>query len=178
MINTLYKTKKYGLYVHAEQKLHSKKEGVLKYIGRYLSRPPLALYNLINYNENDKTVTFRYVEHKTGQERIETVEATKFIGLLAYHLMPSNFKVIRRYGAYARIKGRLKAFIQKYTAAGRQLFHRKKKRYTYAELLIKNYKINPMICPKCASSMFLYYIGSKKYGKIYSFEDDLLPYFP
>jgi hypothetical protein len=178
MVDKLYKTKKDGLYVHAEQKLHSKKEGVLKYIGRYLSRPPLALYNLISYDENTKMVTFRYVEHKTGKECTETVEATKFIGLLAYHLMPLHFKIIRRYGAYARVKGRFKLFIQKLTTAGRQLFHRKKKRYTYAELLIKKYKTNPMVCPKCASSMFLYYIGSKKYGKIYSFEDDLIPYFP
>ena len=104
LVNKLYKTYNEGFYVNAERDLTNIKQAT-KYIGRYLTRPAIAQYRITNYD--GKSVTFWYENKKPKKKITVTMDVLEFIGKLTQHIHPKGFRVVRRYGLYARAKNKL-----------------------------------------------------------------------
>jgi hypothetical protein len=152
-----------GFYVRAKDDIDNI-DSLNQYLGRYLSRPPISAKNIISYTKD--TVTFKYKDHKTNKEVIETIDTLKFLGRLFYHILPKYFKSIRRYGAYARnlgekFNGAVKS-LRKFT----KFLFRKYKNLSFVERFKKYFGISPLTCPKCYEEMFLLNIWHHKYGVI------------
>ncbi len=99
MVNQLYKKYKEGFYVNAQRNLTNIKKAA-KYIGRYLARPAIAEYRITGYDS--KNITFWY-ENKNPKKKVTvTINVLEFIGKLTQHIHPKGFRVVRRYGLYAK----------------------------------------------------------------------------
>lgn len=85
----------------------------IKYIGRYLSRAPIAEYKILVFSDNK--VTFYYKALSNNKKKVEvTMDVEKFLSKLIIHIPPKNFKTIRRFGIYSRnIKIELKFIISR-----------------------------------------------------------------
>ena len=90
-----------GFYVYAPKQKGNVKEQ-LKYIGRYIRRPAIALGRIEEYD--GQFVTFKYMDKTDGKEKKEKVTVEEFIGRLVRHIPDENFKTIRYYGVYSRRK--------------------------------------------------------------------------
>ncbi len=58
----------------------------------------------ISYSK--ESITYRYIDHNTKKEVVETIDTLDFLGRLFYHVLPEDFKSIKRFGAYARNLGK------------------------------------------------------------------------
>jgi len=75
-------------------------------------RPAIAEYRIIKFEYNE--VTFRYIDAAIKEKIYLTLPLFEFIHGLILHINPKGFKVIRRYGFYARnIKSNLKNTIKR-----------------------------------------------------------------
>lgn len=170
LINRLYKTYKEGFYVNAERDLTNIKQAS-KYIGRYLARPAIAEYRITNYD--GKTVTFWYENKKPKKKITVTIDVLEFIGKLTQHIHPKGFRVVRRYGLYARVKNKLSIEIIKLYNFMKQrniyeiIEDQKKKKMSFKERLIETFGVNPFKCINCGSDMILWEVWHHKYGTIY-----------
>lgn len=131
----------------------------LKYLGRYLARPPLAEYRITHFDGN--SVTFWYEQLPEKNKVFLELPVEKFIKQLVAHIPPKGFKMIRRYGIYSRnFSQELKNLIK--------LKHLKKQKaiakLTWAERIEKWLGINPLKCLQCGSNMILSIFFHKKYG--------------
>jgi hypothetical protein len=90
---------KYGFYVWGDDKSLNKNRQLAKYIGRYVRHPAIANGRIIDYTK--KGVTFYYKDNQDNEIFI-TKKITSFITSLIQHIPPSQFKMIRYYGVYAR----------------------------------------------------------------------------
>jgi hypothetical protein len=99
LIDDLYQRYQKGFYVNAEQKMKDAK-GAAKYIGRYLARPAIAEYRIVDYD--GKTVQFWYEDHQTGKRVDETLSVYKFLFNLIQHISPKHFRMVGRFGLYSR----------------------------------------------------------------------------
>lgn len=90
-INVLYQK---SWVVHLKKKSANQQHNV-KYVGRYLKRPPLAETRITNYDDNG--VTFFYLDHYDKQRTLITLTTTEFIARLIRHIPDQNFRLIRYY---------------------------------------------------------------------------------
>ncbi|KDE65689.1 hypothetical protein IX329_002610 [Fusobacterium necrophorum] len=117
--------------------------GIIKYLGRYLARAPIAEYKIVNFN--DKEVTFFYQDLADNKnKKYRTMPIDEFVQQILIHLPPKNFKSISRFGFYARhLNSKLKKVI---------LNFKKKKQFElsfYVKSSLETFDINPFICPFC-----------------------------
>lgn len=89
----------YGYYVWYGK--IAKPKLIAKYIGRYVRHPAIANGRIIKYNK--RSVTFFYKDAR-GSNIMVRKSVRDFITGLVQHIPPKQFKTIRYYGAYARIK--------------------------------------------------------------------------
>ncbi len=68
----------------------------LKYLSRYLYRGVISEKNIIS--DNQGSVTFRYIESKTGGVKYRTLKGEDFIHLVMQHVLPKGFRRVRDYG--------------------------------------------------------------------------------
>lgn len=131
----------------------------LKYLGRYLARPPLAEYRITNFDAN--TVTFWYEQLPEKNKMFLELPVEKFVKQLVAHIPPKGFKMIRRCGLYSRnFSQELKNLIKlKYLK--KQNIIRK---LTWAECIEKWLGINSLKCLQCRFNMSLTIFFHKKYG--------------
>lgn len=105
------------------------------------------------------------------------MDVLEFIGKLTQHIHPKGFRVVRRYGLYARAKNKLSIeiiklynFIQE-----RNIYEIIKKNNTrkmsFKERLIETLGVNPFKCTNCGSDMILWEVWHHKYGNIYNVLD-------
>ena len=81
-----------------EKQSLDKGNNLTKYMARYVRHPAIANGRIAKYNK--KFVTFFYMDNKN---RIVVKKPVfDFISLLTQHIPPSQFKMIRHYGAYSR----------------------------------------------------------------------------
>ena len=121
----------------------------IKYIGRYLSRAPIAECKILDFSDNK--VTFYYEDLSNNKEKVEvTMEVEEFLSKLIIHIPPKNFKMIRRFGIYSRnIKKELKFIISKIKKYKLQYT-----KTTFYQLEIwKTFGINPFYCFNCKIKM-------------------------
>ena len=142
-VNLLYKTDKRFFFNVGDKQINNNK-GIIKYLGRYLARAPIAEYKISNISDDSVSFFFYDLKHNKKKTFL-TMPIHKFITQILVHLPPKNFKMISRFGFYARRKSpkltkAIKAFkniseSSNFSWYERQMFH--------------TFNINPFICPKC-----------------------------
>lgn len=173
LIRYFYKKYKEGFYVNAESRMNSAR-GAAKYIGRYLARPAIAEYRILEYD--GKKVRFWYEDHKT-KKRVELeMSAMKFIGRIIMHIPPKHFKMTRRYGLYRRgYNKRVKKIVALWKYMKRRqlrliMHHKQTRSLSWRERMIKSFGKDPVRCKKCGKEMVLYEIWHPKYDFLYHIE--------
>ena len=146
--NQLYKEDKRFFFETAKNDLNNNIHAI-KYIGRYLSRAPIAEYKIIDFSDNK--VTFYYESLADDKERVElTLDTETFLSKLIIHIPPKHFKMIKRFGIYSRnvkleVKNamkRMKKYVSKYLKT------------TFYQLEIwETFKLNPFYCFNCNIKM-------------------------
>ncbi len=121
---------------------------LIKYLGRYLARAPIAEYKISDIS--DDSVTFFFYDLKLDKKKtFVTMPIHKFIQQILIHLPPKNFKMINRFGFYARRKSlKLIEAIQNF----KKFIHSSGFSW-YAKQIYKTFGINPFICPRCNVKM-------------------------
>ncbi len=121
----------------------------IKYIGRYLSRAPIAEYKILDFS--DKKVTFYYESLADDKEKVElTLDAETFLSKLIIHIPPKHFKMIKRFGIYSRnvkteiknIMKNMRNYVSKYT-----------KTTFYQYEIWDTFQVNPFYCFQCHIKM-------------------------
>ncbi len=85
---------------------------VLKYLSRYLYRGVLSERDLLRYDEQRQTVTFRYREAKTQRMAHRTLPIADFLWRIALHVLPKGLQRVRSYGFLHGNARRLLALVQ------------------------------------------------------------------
>lgn len=120
----------------------------VRYLGRYISRPPLAMSRLKHYD--GQTVIFTYLDHNTKTYRRFTCEGEEFIARLTQHIPDKGFRLIRYYGFLAhRVRSTL---LPKVYALLNQI-EKSAKVIRYPDLLKSTFGLDPLICLLCQSIM-------------------------
>ena len=121
----------------------------IKYIGRYLSRAPIAEYKITDFSDNK--VTFYYEDLANNKERVElTLDVETFLSKLIVHIPPKHFKVIRRFGIYSR---NVKKEIKNIMKTMRKYVSKYSKTTFYQLEIWKTFGINPFYCFNCNIKM-------------------------
>ena len=152
LISKLYKKYTNGFYVHAPQRKCNVKS-TIKYIGRYLGRPPIASSRIDDYDGN--TVTFHYTRHEDNKTVSENVPAIEFIKKLIVHIPEKNFKMVRYYGFYssesARICLQRGANLTTLIPKSHRAALRKKNTWRFA--MMQAFDVDPIKCSYCGDMM-------------------------
>lgn len=120
----------------------------IKYLGRYLKRPPLAKTRIKKYD--GQHVTFTYHDHYTGQTLPLTLTVEDFIKRLIVHIPDNNFRMVRYYNWLSnRTRSELLPNVFKLlgqTASIPEKIH-------WRKLFIKSFGKDPLECPICKTIM-------------------------
>ena len=146
-VSLMYKIDKRFFFDVANGHINNNK-GIIKYLGRYLARAPIAEYKISNISHD--SVSFFFYDLKLGKKKtFVTMPLSKFITQILIHLPPKNFKMISRFGFYARRKShKLTNAIQAFkTSAVSSNFS------WYERQMFNTFGINPFVCPKCNIKM-------------------------
>ncbi|STX07943.1 Putative transposase [Klebsiella pneumoniae] len=71
-----------------------------RYLGRYLKKPPIAASRLAHYN-GGASLSFRYLDPKTGETATETLTQRELVARLKQHIPEKFFKMVRYFGFLA-----------------------------------------------------------------------------
>lgn len=74
----------------------------VKYLGRYLKRPPVAASQLRHYRGG--AVVHQYYDHKTQQHKRQKLTQEEMLWRYVSHLPSRHFKMVRYYGFLANRK--------------------------------------------------------------------------
>lgn len=179
LISILYRKYKEGFYVNAETELKNAKAGA-KYVGRYLGKPAIAEYRIMEYD--GEKITFWYMSHETKQKEILTLPVLDFIGRVIQHIQKKGFRVVRRYGLYARRNNKLAQTIVDLYKFMKQMNiwdllkkqrNRTEKKKSWKQRIIECFAENPIMCKNCKEEMELYRIWHHRYGTICDFVKSL-----
>lgn len=146
-LNEVYKRTENGFYVYAKPN-KMKPWQVVKYIGRYVSRPVIAESRIKNYDGNN--VTYSYERHENNQYVEETVTAEEFIGMLLMHVPDRQFKMVRYYGVYSR---RIKKKAKKLMKKRGQILSRENIEKTFESRIKRAFGIEIYKCSACGDKM-------------------------
>jgi hypothetical protein len=144
-------------------------QGLAKYLAKYVASPPISARRIIKYDGD--TVTYRYKDHKTKQQKVETITTDIFIGRMIQHVLPKGFQRIRYYGLQAtKTFSRWCDVIKK----GLQRIGKVVKG-VYRIIALKNYRNrhietmgrDPLACSECQNELTLWKIWHPKYGLLY-----------
>ena len=129
-------------------------EGVFRYLGNYTHRTAITNNRLVKVTA-DKT-TFRYKDYKDeGAQKLMTLDNEEFIRRFLLHVPHCGFTRIRHYGIYASACKKTKLAKCKVWTKTRERILKKE---TMQEMVLRLFKINLSVCPKCgrplSSSIF------------------------
>ena len=160
-VSKLYKEDKRLFFNVGSGDVNSPK-GIVKYLGRYLARAPIAEYKIVSYDKEKVTFFFNDLSDNKKKKYV-TMDINKFVQQILIHLPPKNFKMINRFGFYGRnITDKLKETIKKY----KKVFTKSEYSF-YVEQSIKTFEIHPFMCPNCKIMMDIQeiYVSSDWYGR-------------
>ena len=126
-------------------------KGIIKYLGRYLARSPIAEYKITDITDNE--VTFFYNDLANDKEKTYvTIPIQDFISQILIHVPPKNFKMVNRYGFYARhisekLKKAIIPFKKNIVSSGFSFYQRQ---------MYKTFGMNPFYCPVCNIKMIVW----------------------
>lgn len=139
-----------GFYVHAPKQRGQVRQQ-LRYIGRYIRRPAIAVHRIKEYD--GAYVVFSYHDKTSGQEKTERVTVEVFITRLIRHIPDEQFKTIRYYGIYSRrTKGMSKRFIRAWQEVSRKWvvrMERVRERRNWRERVKQTRGVDPLVCSRC-----------------------------
>lgn len=157
LINLNYNKNKNGFYVNAEQDINEPK-GLAKYIGRYLARPAIAEYRILDFSNGN--VTYWYEDTKTKSKITTCVTVEQFIFRVFSHVPHKHFRLVHRFGLYSRrLIEKDKELFSKFNA---KLF--KVSSPTWVERMKTLTGIDPIQCKKCFMTMKKKLLYHYKYG--------------
>jgi len=135
--------------VHLNKQSMNQKVNI-HYLGKYLKRPPLGETRIKTYD--GRYVTFKYLDHYTGEISELTLSSEEFLERLIAHVPDENFRNIRYYGFLSnRTSGKLLPIIYKLLG---QIIERIKQ-LTWRSMIQTATGRDPMECPHCGSIMKL-----------------------
>ena len=146
-LNQLYQ-KKWVVHLQKQSKDHKRN---VKYLGKYLKRPPIAETKILNYD--GKSVTYKFFEHVSKQYKTKTLPVLEFIGRLVTHIHDKYFRSIRYYGWLSnRTRGTLLPIVY-------QLIHCVIPTHTdiqtWRAMILAEFGVDPLQCPKCTGVLSL-----------------------
>lgn len=145
-LNLLYQK---SWVVHLKKKTANQQHNV-KYVGRYLKRPPLAETRITNYDE--KGVTFFYLSHYTKQRTLVTLTTTEFISRLIRHIPDQNFRLIRYYNWLSnRNRSKLLPIVYSLVKHASSSFQA----ISWRSMFQKSFGYDPLLCSICHTIMEL-----------------------
>ena len=106
LVDRLFKEKKEGFYVRAKDRIMKRRQ-IARYIGRYIRHPAIAESRITSFD--GKTVIFYYERCESEDKRVKTryyksMSSDVFITSVLQHIPDRQFKMVRYYGAYSRVK--------------------------------------------------------------------------
>ena len=150
LLQKAYNANAEGFYVYGPKQKGNVKEQ-LKYIGRYIRRPAIALHRIEEYD--GQMVTFRYMDKTDKKEKRETITVEEFIARIIRHIPDEQFKIIRHYGVYSRrIKAQCKKIVSEWQEKVKKWIVKVKKvlrRRTWSERVKETTGKDPMTCSHC-----------------------------
>ena len=124
---------------------------IIRYLGRYLARSPIAEYKITEVDDDKVTFFFNDLANNKKKTFI-TMPAEKFISQILIHLPPKNFKMVNRYGFYSRhISDELKKAMEpfrKNISVSKYSFYQRQMYITFG--------MNPFYCPECKVKMIVW----------------------
>lgn len=160
-VSKLYKEDKRLFFNVGSGDVNSPK-GIVKYLGRYLARAPIAEYK-ITYYDNEKVTFFFNDLADDKKKKYVTMDIDKFVQQILIHLPPKNFKMINRFGFYGRnITAKLRNIVKKY----KKSFSKSEYSF-YVKQSIDTFGVHPFMCPHCKIMMDIQeiYVSSDWYGR-------------
>ena len=126
-------------------------KGIIRYLGRYLARSPIAEYKITEIDDDKVTFFFNDLANNKKKTFI-TMSAEKFISQILIHLPSKNFKMVNRYGFYSRhISDKLKKAMEpfrKNISVSKYSFYQRQMYITFG--------MNPFYCPECKVKMIVW----------------------
>lgn len=116
----------------------------IKYLGRYLKRPPMAETRILKYDGND--VTYRFLDHHDKQMSSITMPVEEFIKRLIMHIPDSNFRLIRYYNWLSNCT---RATILPIVFALIKQTPQAIKKISWSNLFHKSFGADPLLCQTC-----------------------------
>src|SRR6266545_4043408 len=108
-----------------------------------------------------------------GKTTTETVSRETFIGRMVQHILPKGFQRIRYYGLQATciLKKLREQVIQALHVVAQQVMELGEavlvRRPGYRQRMLSAFGRDPLICPQCGSTMWLWQIWHPQYGLVY-----------
>jgi hypothetical protein len=142
-------------------------------LSQYIARPPLSLKKIVIEENREATVISFTSQSEFFRGKTEAFPVMRFLLELTQHIPPKGCQYIRRYGLYAsRTKGKwpdqphvvrlapagwrrqqADQDLQHYEVAEADSISDRESRSTWARLIAQVYEVDPLVCPRCSSSM-------------------------
>ena len=150
--NFIYKKSNKGFYVYAEKKNNQSTLNMIEYAVRYTGKPAMAESRILDYD--GKYITFWYQRHEDNKLVKECIHVYDFFKRLIIHIPDENFKTVRYYGIYSKKH----KFHDKMIMLVKSQIHKLRNSLnSWRMMIIKDFDIDPLTCPKCGNLMLWQY---------------------
>lgn len=150
--NFIYKKSNKGFYVYAEKKNNQSTLNMIEYAVRYTGKPAMAESRILDYD--GEYITFWYQRHEDNKLVKECIHVYDFFKRLIIHIPDENFKTVRYYGIYSKKH----KFHDKMIMLVKSQIHKLRNSLnSWRMMIIKDFNIDPLTCPKCGNLMLWQY---------------------
>ena len=150
--NFIYKKSNKGFYVYAEKKNNQSTLNMIEYAVRYTGKPAMAESRILDYD--GEYITFWYQRHEDNKLVKECIHVYDFFKRLIIHIPDENFKTVRYYGIYSKKH----KFHDKMIMLVKSQIHKLRNSLnSWRMMIIKDFDIDPLTCPKCGNLMLWQY---------------------
>lgn len=137
---------------------------IIKYLGSYMKRPPIPESKL--RSDGDNNISFKYLDHTTKTHKSSALTIDGFIQKFIDHIPDIGFRMIRYYGYLSnKLRGGLLPKVHK--LLGQDVNHENINNPSYAQLMFKDFGVNPLDCVLCGAELKL---SGTTFGKTSAFE--------
>jgi len=145
-------------------KVQKNHKHIVKYLGSYMKRPPIPESKL--RSDGHGHISFTYLDHKTKKYNESDLTVEGFIQKFIDHIPDIGFRMIRYYGFLSnRVRGELLPKVHQ--LLGQDLKHQNMNQPTYAQLIFKDFGVNPLDCVLCGAELKL---SGTTFGKTSAFQ--------
>ncbi len=130
-------------------------KGLAQYLAKYVVSPPISVRRLEEYD--GQQVRYWYEDHKTQAIQHTCLPVLRFIGRMVQHILPAGFQRIRYFGLhshtrYQAIREQLTQLRPTATTSDPRGY-RVLPRPTFAVLFRATFGREPLLCPRCGTTM-------------------------